>query len=409
MAKVPKTLGSQSDSGVTEDATTMAFTNDQEVTDAQSIEAAIDALDGGFYELTQVGAGNGVTKIGVSEGAVMIGDGSDEGEELDVGATAGGVPIGDGAGDVTVHALSGDATMTAGGVVTATQNVILPMAVFGIWAVDGDGARTNGAGLAGDDAAPTLTNAAAAFAKAYDHNTTTYSNVALDSALTGWAANYQITADAASEAVEDACYFGAALPFCEIAFDLSQLATWGGDGAIWEYYDGATWSTLTNLYDSTDTTAQDGLRPFQQVGAMAFVPPTDWATVAVDSQTAYWIRSRITATQVTQEPILNSVQHDIVSPTTGWSFAHDMTITGWRLVDGATTLHTATDVKYFLMNYTAGTSSALQTFPQDDRVHGIDGLSLDYTSGDELGFIVIQEDGTNEVTNALVELKATLA
>lgn len=124
MAKIPKTYVSQSDNSITEDASTMTFTRDREVADLQSIEQAIDALDGGFYELSQVGAGNGVTKVGLTTGRVPVGV-ANIGAELNLGGTAGGVTYGNGAGVVAVGTIQNHAAITPAGSVdntTATMN-----------------------------------------------------------------------------------------------------------------------------------------------------------------------------------------------------------------------------------------------------------------------------------------------
>ncbi|HUT60120.1 MAG TPA: hypothetical protein VNA25_19915, partial [Phycisphaerae bacterium] len=80
------------------------------------------------------------------------------------------------------------------------------------------------------------------------------------------------------------------------------------------------------------------------------------------------------------------------------------TITNLRASDLATTLHTATDVKFILMNFTTGGHSGELTWAQDLRVCSWSSLSLDVNAGDILGVVVTQEDGTNEITNALLEI-----
>lgn len=276
------------------------------------------------------------------------------------------------------------------------------MAQFGEWLIDGDGANTNGAGMVGD---VTLTNAAAAFAKAWDQGTTTFANLATDSSLTGWTANFQLTADAANEEVNDAIYFGNSVPFAEIAFDLSQLATYGADAGLYEYWNGA-WTDLggaVTLWDETDITANDGKRPWQQVGAMAFAPPSDWASTTVDSQAAYWIRWRVTALQVTQEPIMNTKEHDIVTPADGATAPRGCRITKIRATDGAGTLHTTNDIIFILQNFTTGDHSGELTWAQDQQSDSWGSLTIDCSAGDSLGVVVLQEDGAAEATNVILE------
>lgn len=279
------------------------------------------------------------------------------------------------------------------------------LAAFGTWAVDGDGAETNGGGIIGD---VTLTEAAAALCKVYDVGTTTYANLSASGDLTGWAANYQLTADAASEAINDAAYFGGSVPFCEIALDIATGGVYGDDAFTWEYWDGDSWETLTLSYDSTDTTANDGLRSFQQDGAISFVPPSDWASSTIDSQAAYWIRARVSAVQVTTTPKTNNKEHEIVTTADGATAPCACRITGIRAVDAATTLHTATDVKFCLLNFTTGEHSGELTWAQDLRADSWASLTMDCAAGDSLGVLVTQEDGANEALNVLLEITAVM-
>lgn len=308
------------------------------------------------------------------------------------------------AGTIDNDALTDDA-------VTAEQvafSLPIKMAALGTWAIDGDGAETNGGGIVGD---VTLAEAEADLAKVYDNGITTFANLAASDGLTGWANAYQLTADAASEEINDAAYFGKTIPFCEIAFDLAggsaQVATFGGDAFAWEYWDGAAWSALTVL-DRTDTTAGDGKRSFQQSGAIHFTPPSDWAKTTIDSENVYWVRCRVTAAQVTQTPITDAKEHQYVSNADGFTVPFNCRITGVRASDGTTgTLHTAADVKFFLMNFTNGQHSGELTFAQDKRSDSWSSLELDCNAGDVLGVVVVQEDGTNEIINGLLELTVT--
>ena len=306
-----------------------------------------------------------------------------------------------------------NAAVTVAKLQATLKQVILPMHVFGTWAVDGDGAGGGGGGMAGCALGDlTLTEAAAAFAKVYDKGTTTFANLAASGGLTGWAANYQLTADNGAEQIDDACYFGGIMPFAEVAFELGgALATWNANGGVWEYADDAlSWAALTNFYDNTDTNnAATGLRAFQQAGSLMFEPPSDWVEEDVGGQGAYWIRYRITAAEVTQTPI-KTKEHEIVTPAvTGGAFLapFDGTITSITLRDGAGTLHTTADVKFVLMNFTTGLHSGLLTFAQDIRHKVFDITDITTEAGDVLGVVVIQEDGNAEVTNAVLELTIT--
>ncbi len=59
-------------------------------------------------------------KLTITEGNILIGDSSNNGELLDVGAAAGALAIGDGAGDITVRQLSGAISLSATGVTALT-------------------------------------------------------------------------------------------------------------------------------------------------------------------------------------------------------------------------------------------------------------------------------------------------
>jgi hypothetical protein len=290
----------------------------------------------------------------------------------------------------------------------AFGKMLWTMPVAGTWAVDGDGARTNGGGSAGSAVADlVLAVAGANFTVCYDAGDAASSLISACVALTGWSNNWQLTADAASEAIGDYVAFGDSVPFCEIAFDLSALATWNADGGVWEYWNGAAYVAIPagTFYDNTDTTApKTGLRSFQRVGAFTFYPPSDWATSTENGQLGYWIRYRVTATEVTQTPILNGVRHDIVSQTDTFVAPHKGVISTIRIGDGAATIHSGIDVKFFLMNYTTGARSSLLTFPQDKRRDRWTGETLAVAQNDVLGVVVVQEDETNEVTNAVLEL-----
>jgi len=319
----------------------------------------------------------------------------------------------DGGTTAKIEAIADVATLFAGGGLTATNSVLAvcdtvwPMAVFGTWTENGDGAETNGAGFVGD---VTLTEAAAAFCVGLDGASAAI--ISTISGEAGYTANYQMFPDI--EADDDAVYFGGTVPFCEIAVNLSQLATYDAASVIdWEYYNGSTWTALTISYDATDTSDQSGARPFQQVGAISFVPPTNWAAVEVNSQSAYWIRAAIAtgkAANITQIPILNSKEHEIVTPTDGFTVPAAGTINNVRAVDAATTLHTTKDIKFIIMNYTTGAHSGELTWAQDQRSDkwNISG-GLTVADGDELGVLVTQEDTSNEALNVMLELEVTLS
>jgi len=88
-------------------------------------------------------------------------------------------------------------------------------------------------------------------------------------------------------AVNDAYYFGFAVPVSSLTIDIST----GGDGTwtlTWEYYNGA-WTALSGVSDGTNGFT------LQDEATVSWTKPTDWTTVVVDSKTYYWIRARVSA------------------------------------------------------------------------------------------------------------------
>jgi len=229
----------------------------------------------------------------------------------------------------------------------------------------------------------------------------------------GYTANYQLFPDA--EQVNDAVYFSddndPSAPFAVLEFDVDTVATYGDDSLTWEYYNGS-WVALTIAYDNTDTTAQDGKRSFQQDGRIIFIPPADWAATTVNGQEAYWIRARVSGANITQIPVLNGVNHKIVSPTSPARGGCEGSVTGVRVTNGDATIHTDADVKFFVW-HSGLAHSGEQTWAQDKRTFYVDEESdpaltpfdLDYEEASgQLCIVVTQEDGVNNPTNALVEL-----
>jgi hypothetical protein len=284
---------------------------------------------------------------------------------------------------------------------------LFPVQIPGTWGYDAD--AKNG-GWAGCDQAldVTATEAASTFAKVYDLSATEYQDLATSATGAGYTANYQLFPD--TEAEGDYVVFGAAIPFCELWFDLSAtVAVYGADSVAWKYWNGTAWAALTLAYDHTDADDGDGDRPFQQDGAITFVPPADWAASTIDGQEAYWIQAVCTATvNITTIPLLDSHEHYVVVPTDPPVMPHSGTITSVRLVDQSATAHTAADVKFLLYNLTTGAHSGELTFPQDKRQDIFSSLTLAVSNGDKIGVLVTQEDGTNEVSFGVLEIQMTL-
>lgn len=92
--------------------------------------------------------------------------------------------------------------------------------------------------------------------------------------------------------VNDATYFGSLNPFGGITAAAGTSSA--GGSAVWEYWNGSTWTTLTQSgYVSTAISATSNY---------SWVPPTDWATTQVNSEVDgpwYYVRLRVTTTRTT--------------------------------------------------------------------------------------------------------------
>lgn len=105
-----------------------------------------------------------------------------------------------------------------------------------------------------------------------------------DDANDAGAGDVQVTP--ATPVVGDAFYVGFRRPFTAIEFDLD---TAGADHTItWEYWDGDSWESLSNVTDGTSDFTSDG--------TVTFTAPTDWATTTINSQGPfYYVRARVSA------------------------------------------------------------------------------------------------------------------
>lgn len=116
-------------------------------------------------------------------------------------------------------------------------------------------------------------------------------------------------------AVNDAYCFGAADPFdlLRIQIGTAGAGTWT---IVWEYYNGSTWASPSNV--------SDGSNGFRNSGAqdIKFDRPSDWAKTTVKTISAYWLRARVSAyTSITTQPKgtqswLAIRQYDLHSKTT---------------------------------------------------------------------------------------------
>lgn len=103
----------------------------------------------------------------------------------------------------------------------------------------------------------------------------------------------------AAPAVNDAFYVGYSAPFTEVNFLFSTqgAGTWTN---TWEYWNGSAWVTVNTPSDGTSS-----FKAATTVHArVTHVPQSNWATTTVDSVSAYWLRSRVSAyTSITTRPV----------------------------------------------------------------------------------------------------------
>lgn len=110
----------------------------------------------------------------------------------------------------------------------------------------------------------------------------------------------------ATPAVNDATYFGIDTtitdsgPFASLVFDISIPASSTASYTItWEYWTGAAWAAIT-VKDGTNS----GVGALSNLGvnSVHWTPPSNWAAVAVNSVTGYWVRARVSALAGTLTP-----------------------------------------------------------------------------------------------------------
>lgn len=105
----------------------------------------------------------------------------------------------------------------------------------------------------------------------------------------------------AAPATGDIAYFGCDTtvansgPFSSLVFDILHEAVYVAPAVmVWEYYNGAAWVTLT-VQDNT-AGGNDFTHAFSRSGvnSVHWKHPSNWATVAINGVTGYWVRARYT-------------------------------------------------------------------------------------------------------------------
>jgi hypothetical protein len=210
----------------------------------------------------------------------------------------------------------------------------------------------------------------------------------------GYAANYQFFPD--TEAINDAVYFGKATAFGAMYIDMSAtVGVYNADAVTWEYYNGTAWTALTIVWDETDTTANDGKRPFQGDGYIFFSAPTDWVANTVDSKSAFWIRARISAAEVTTIPLSNDVEHKTVAFDAGNKVPYACTV-GRGLFAFETVSGSTDNTDVILVNLTSGACSAVKVITKAKKDVAIADFALVCAKDDVIGFFCTDDDGSTE-------------
>jgi len=99
----------------------------------------------------------------------------------------------------------------------------------------------------------------------------------------------------AGAGVNDAVYFGHNVRFYQVTVNIGTAGV-GAYTVTWEYYNGTSWVSLTDLTDGTSAFKTTGSQ------VVTFTIPDDWAKVTVDTDNRFWIRARRDAGTVTTDP-----------------------------------------------------------------------------------------------------------
>jgi hypothetical protein len=244
------------------------------------------------------------------------------------------------------------------------------------------------------------TEATAAFAKVSDAGV--FLNLAGSAAGAGYTANYQLFPD--TEVIGDAVYFGNATKFGAMSMDMSAtVQTYTDDALTWEYYNGSGWVAFTP-YDETDGTANDGKRSFGADGFIILSVKDDWALTTIDSQSAYWIRARVTAAVINQTGLTDSKEHLVTSLTNGGTIVNTFGKIGRGMFRFETVSGANADTKIILVNMTTGESSAVKTLTKAVADNDVTDFGVKVNRGDSIVFYCTQEDGTTEFAGGMCEL-----
>ena len=195
--------------------------------------------------------------------------------------------------------------------------------------------------------------------------------------------------------LNDAFYIGADARFCKLKATLSQARIAGT--MIIEYSTAAGWTALTS--NDNSATWSTGASTY----ITSWVPPADWVAKIVNSQSAYWVRVRLSVEGVTTQPILS--QGWVKDFTHGDGIAINGDVTFTRVQATAQTASGANaDSKFLIINLTDGTYDDV-TWTKTD-VCDTDTVSLAFDDDDKLVLVQVIEDATTEFANCNIILDA---
>lgn len=192
----------------------------------------------------------------------------------------------------------------------------------------------------------------------------------------------------ATEAINDYFAIGYDTPFPRVRIDRTGGTQGVGGVVAWEYWNGSTWTALSNVTDPstnfTLTLADD---------TFSWTVPDDWAPTTLNSVSAYYIRARVTTVYSTNPQFSQGqiILVDAAAGTTGVSGAAASigTVSGGRAqVTGLTGMTSASKGRFLLLS---GAASAV-----NNNLHQIEEVvSATEVRIDARTFAVAGSDGNN--------------
>jgi hypothetical protein len=234
-----------------------------------------------------------------------------------------------------------------------------------------------------------FTRAAVGHAYILDESAGTYADETTDINSAGAG---DVTLFPASEATNDAIFFGSSVKFAAIQVTLGTAGI--GGTVAWEYWNGKAWTALTNVVDSSA-----GFTAGTSTYFVTWAVPSDWATTAVNSVTEYWVRARVTGVYSTNPVGTQAWIHKVNAGTGVAAPAHGYldTVT-WTAV---TISGTTADTVLSIVNLTKGTATTVTITKAlkagSATVAATNGLYVE--RGDALLVRQLTQDGTTEYAN----------